>query len=206
MAKTTEDLLLNGFMDLITERPLDKITVQDIADYCCVNRNTFYYHYDNIYDLLEKFFDRQTKSALEFLEEGESLKNCMRAIIMFALDHHRAAQHLATSMNRDLLASYLGHSFSTLMEAYVEHNYVIEEKDKQRVEFIITFYRYAFVGMTMDMMAKDIVINRDEKYPENPEVYVDLILNTIDRDITNGVISKLKKKPKENKGELSDKG
>lgn len=196
MAKTTGDLLLNGFLDLITERPLDKITVQDIADYCCVNRNTFYYHYDNIYDLLEKFFDRQTKSALEFLESGESLKNCLRAVILFAVDHHQAAHHLAISMNRDLLASYLGHTFTTLLNAYIDQNYQLKDEERSRVDFIIAFYRYAFVGMMMDLMSKDIVTNPNDDLPDSTDTYVDLILNTLDHDINDTIVKKLDKKTK----------
>lgn len=187
MAKSTEDLLLNGFMDLITERPLDKITIQDIADYCCVNRNTFYYHYDNIYDLLEKFFDRQTKSALEFLENGESLKNCMKAIILFALDHHQAAKHLANSMNRDLLSSYLGHSFTTILTTYVDEHYEITEENRMKADFIIGFYRYAFVGIMMDLMTKELD-DTNTQYSDNPEYFVDLILDTIEHDITDNIL------------------
>ena len=52
----TEEVLLKGFFDLLDEKTMDKITIQDLADYCHVNRNTFYYHFDNIYDLLEKLF------------------------------------------------------------------------------------------------------------------------------------------------------
>lgn len=192
MPKSTEDLLLNGFMDLVTERPLDKITVQDIADYCCVNRNTFYYHYDNIYDLLEKFFDRQTNSALEFLKSGESLKNCIKAIILFAIDHHQAAKHLVNSSNRDLVASYLGHFFSTLLTTYVEEHYDINDENRQKAEFIIAFYRYAFVGIMMDVMTKDPEDTPSE-YNENPEYYVDLILDTIEHDITDNILMNVAK-------------
>ncbi len=38
---------------LLLERPLDKITVTDIAEDCGINRMTFYYHFRDIYDLVE---------------------------------------------------------------------------------------------------------------------------------------------------------
>ena len=49
--KKTEELIINTFLELVEEKPLDKITIQDIADQCGINRNTFYYHFDDIYSL-----------------------------------------------------------------------------------------------------------------------------------------------------------
>ena len=48
MAQTTKNAIRKGFLDLLEQRPLDKISVVDIADHCGVNRNTFYYYYCNI--------------------------------------------------------------------------------------------------------------------------------------------------------------
>jgi AcrR family transcriptional regulator len=201
MPKSTEDLLMNGFMELISQRPLDKITVQDIADYCCVNRNTFYYHYDNVYDLVKKFFKRQTDSALEYMRNGESLKNCLKAIVMFALDHMQAAKNLANSLNRDLLSDYLGDSFTRLIKTYIDENYEIHDEDKLRERLIVGFYRYAFVGMMMDLMTRDFSseqIPDDELLEKNasPEFIVDLVLDTIEHDITANVMASLEKKEK----------
>ncbi len=200
MPKSTEDLLMNGFMELISQRPLDKITIQDIADYCCVNRNTFYYHYDNVYDLVKKFFKRQTDSALEYMHNGESLKNCLKAIVMFALDHKEAAKNLANSMSRDLLSDYLGDSFSRLIKTYIDENYIIREKDHIRERLIVGFYRYAFVGMMMDLMTVDFSAEqiKNDELLENasPEYVVDLILDTIEHDITENIMSSLERKEK----------
>ena len=45
MAQTTRNAIRNGFLELLEQRPLDKISVVDIAEHCGVNRNTFYYYY-----------------------------------------------------------------------------------------------------------------------------------------------------------------
>ncbi len=48
MAQTTRNAIRNGFLELLEQRPLDKISVVDIAEHCGVNRNTFYYYYCDI--------------------------------------------------------------------------------------------------------------------------------------------------------------
>ena len=57
MKQKTEHLLCISFMELLRKYPFPKITIQKIANQCGVNRQTFYYHYDNIYDLMSNAFE-----------------------------------------------------------------------------------------------------------------------------------------------------
>ena len=49
----TKQAIVNTFWQLLEEKPYSKITVQDIVDRCHVNRNTFYYHFQDIPSLAE---------------------------------------------------------------------------------------------------------------------------------------------------------
>ena len=51
MRQKTETMLCAAFMELLKKCPFSKITIQKLAGQCGVNRQTFYYHFDNIYDL-----------------------------------------------------------------------------------------------------------------------------------------------------------
>ena len=54
MASYTKKAIRDAFIKLLNERPLSQITVRDIVDTCGVNRNTFYYHYQDISALIDK--------------------------------------------------------------------------------------------------------------------------------------------------------
>ena len=57
MAKErTEKTIMDAFLTLLNQYPLDKICVKDIVSACGISRNTFYYHYQDIYDLLRATF------------------------------------------------------------------------------------------------------------------------------------------------------
>lgn len=49
----TKEIIRDAFWELLEEKPYNKITVQDIVNRCQVNRNTFYYHFQNIPALME---------------------------------------------------------------------------------------------------------------------------------------------------------
>ena len=52
MASFTKNAIKQSFIKLLNERPLSKISVRDIVEDCGINRNSFYYHYQDIPALL----------------------------------------------------------------------------------------------------------------------------------------------------------
>ena len=67
MAVRTKQAIRQAFIELLNERPLDKISVKDIAERSTVNRNTFYYYYADIYALVEEIFQTETQLFMDFL-------------------------------------------------------------------------------------------------------------------------------------------
>ena len=57
MAQTTKKRIMEGFLELLEQRPLDKISVVDVAEHCGINRNTFYYYYCDIYALIRELME-----------------------------------------------------------------------------------------------------------------------------------------------------
>ena len=53
MSQTTKRALEASLKHLLAKKPLDKITINDIAEECGISRMTFYYHFKDIYDLIE---------------------------------------------------------------------------------------------------------------------------------------------------------
>lgn len=51
--KKTKETIIDAFWQLLEEKPFNKITVQNIVERCHLNRNTFYYHFQDIPNLAE---------------------------------------------------------------------------------------------------------------------------------------------------------
>ena len=73
-------------MQLLEGESLDKITVRDIVEECEINRNTFYYHYSDIYDLLDDVFRVETEKFMsEDVDEnttfGEEYERAARFVL-----------------------------------------------------------------------------------------------------------------------------
>lgn len=61
----TRGAIVNAFIQLLSEKPVNKITVKDIVERCGVNRNTFYYHFHDIPDLAEQMMEEKADQLIQ---------------------------------------------------------------------------------------------------------------------------------------------
>ena len=70
----------NSFIKLLTERPISQITVKDIVEDCGVNRNSFYYHFQDIPSLLEEIIVEMTAKVIENCRRNLHLRKKLRRL------------------------------------------------------------------------------------------------------------------------------
>ena len=66
----TKRLMADALKRLMAQKPLNKITIRQITEDCGVNRQTFYYHFEDIYDLMRWMFRQE---ALALLDQREGV-------------------------------------------------------------------------------------------------------------------------------------
>ena len=70
MSQITKRALASALKELLEHKPLNKITIADITEQCGVNRQTFYYHFQDIYALLEWIYTTDAQRLLEGKRTG----------------------------------------------------------------------------------------------------------------------------------------
>ena len=68
----TKNQMAEALKKLIKDRPFSKITVQDIVAACNINRNTFYYHFENNYDLLSFTYSREVQNIVDSFHQANA--------------------------------------------------------------------------------------------------------------------------------------
>ena len=69
MSNLAREAIRASFMKLISAKPFDKITVKEIIDDCQIARRTFYYHYQDLYAVVEDILRLETERAVEDFNE-----------------------------------------------------------------------------------------------------------------------------------------
>lgn len=172
MSNFTKKALIDAFVKLLNEKPFDKITIQELVDYCGVNRNTFYYHFQDIYMLLEEVLKQEENAIVQLLEEECNIRKCLQHIIDYMITNKKAICHLYNSMNRETLENYLGHSLDIVLHAYFSIEFKDIFLDNDKLNFILSFYKHGLVGCIMEWISEDFSSVSAEKFIEHLDVYI----------------------------------
>lgn len=155
MANFTKKALMASFSKLLNEKPFDKITVQDIVDDCGVNRNTFYYHFQDIYMLLECLLQQECQKVEETLDNDLTWIECFEIGFSFVFLNKSAIYHLYQSMNRETLEYFLGQVIESILQKYIEVHFADIRISEERKKFIIKFYKYGITGICLEGIANE---------------------------------------------------
>lgn len=157
MAKQTQKFIMSTFMQLLEGESLDKITVRDIVEECEINRNTFYYHYSDIYDLLDDVFRMETEKFMsEDIDENTTFGEEYERAACFVLKYKKAILHIYDSKKRDVLQNYLETLAFSFISRFVKKEadgYGLPDED---IDYITGFYTHAIVGNTLGWIKRKL--------------------------------------------------
>lgn len=120
MASFTKKAIRDSFVKLLNEKPLNQITIRDIVDNCGVNRNTFYYYYQDLPQLVESIVNEDADRIIREHPTITSIEECVNTAIGFALENRKAALHIYKSVNRDIYEQYLWRVCEHAVTTYVD--------------------------------------------------------------------------------------
>lgn len=179
MSQTTKKALAASLKKLARNKPIEKITIIDITDDCEVNRQTFYYHFQDIYDLVEWIFKSESTKAIQGNKTYETWQNGFLRVFGYVKENKEFVTSVYHSACKEHLVHYLySETFELLLNVVNEkaEGKSVREEDKQ---FIADFYKYAFVGILLEWVEKGM--------KEAPEQIVGRVNVLIQGDITKAL-------------------
>lgn len=149
MSQTTKRAFAASLKKLLTQKSLDKIKVTDIAEDCGVNRQTFYYHFQDIYALIEWIYISDAMQALGGKKTYDTWQDGFLRLFEYALENKAFVINTYHSISREHLERYLlGETYTLLMYVLDELATGISVRDEDKT-FIADFYKYGFVGLVI---------------------------------------------------------
>ena len=150
MSQITKRALAESLKKLLLEKPLDRIPVSDITADCGVSRMTFYYHFKDVYDLIEWTWLQEAERALDGQKTYDTWQQGFLQIFQLVQENRAFVMNLYHSISREQVERYLYRLTYQLLIGVVEEKSAgmsVRDEDKK---FIADFYKYAFVGLMLD--------------------------------------------------------
>ena len=151
----TKELIVDTFWEILEEKPYSKITVQEIADRCQVNRNTFYYHFQDIPTLAANSVQDWMDDVIRRKEVFGSPVKCLTYMAEECTKRKKAFFHLYRSAQKDNLLWYMNKMGDHVIRSYMD-NTPNHSSDSQEVkEVLIRYYKCTFIGIVLDWLEED---------------------------------------------------
>lgn len=154
MSQTTKRALAQSLKKLTERKPLEKITVVDITEDCGVNRQTFYYHFQDIYDLIEWIYTKEAMKVIGDKKTYATWQEGYQHIFEYVEGNKDFVLSTYHSISREHLETFLYQETYRLLRDVVEEQakgMSVREEDKA---FIANFYKYGFVGLILEWIGK----------------------------------------------------
>lgn len=160
----TKKMLTESLKKAMLKKPLSKITVSELIKDCGINRNTFYYHFANIYDLLKWMLEQE---AIEVVKNIDLLINTEEAF-RFILDYVDANKHIIAcaydSMGHEEIKRFFYNDFIGVMGSAIEsleQDLQISLTDSFR-SFLAMFFTEALAGTMINYIKNNESQDREE--------------------------------------------
>ena len=180
MPNRTKEMLAESLMKLLARRTLDKITIQDIVDDCGYNRQTFYYHFHDIYDLIDWIFAAQTQELIEKCRACGSLDVGVEAVIAYMRENRRLILNILRSVNGEKLLDNLYRSAQSIALSALENHPGVQELSAEYRELVAEAFKYALAGLLIDWMRAGIPEDRVNKVRTMKAVYIGALEYALD--------------------------
>ena len=179
MPNTTKYALEESLKRLLLHKPLDKITIQDLTADCGISRMSFYYHFKDIYDLVEWSCIEDGRKALQGKKTYDTWQEGMLQIFEVVLEDRRFIMNVYRAVERSKIESYLYELTYRLIADVVEEKCADAKLAQEDKTFIAEFYKYGFVGIMLAWI--------DRGMKDDPAAIVEKMSITLHGNITRSI-------------------
>ena len=173
MSLTTKKALAMSLKSLMEKKTLDKITVKDIVSGCSLNRQTFYYHFHDTYDLLQWLYTHETGTIIEKMRDPSDDIDGYTLIIGYIMNNKNFIINTCRSLKRDNLIVDLKSSIQPIVLEIINNNISGGEISSENAVAISDLFANAFIGLMLDWVNTDL----SEEYLPKFRKYADLLLD-----------------------------
>lgn len=171
----TKKILSASLKHCMEKKSLSKITVTDIVTDCGLNRKTFYYHFQDVPDLLKWTLEQEAVDVVKQFDLLNELEEALRFAVRYIRENSHMINCAYDSIGRDELKRFLNHDFQSIVMSIVEQ---IERKenvhsDPDAKKIICNFYTEGMAGELVDLLK-----SRDAAQDEKSIRCISLVVRT----------------------------
>ena len=181
MASNTKEALGNALKQMLAVKPIERLTVKDLVDICSVNRQTFYYHFDDVYDLLEWVFEEDANKVLPSEVSFSHWREDVLLFFKYLYDNSTFALNIYNSQSRTYMLRYYKRRIQNCIRSFAVIVSEGQNIDRGDFEFVVEFYSNCVVGLISQWLDLGMKLPKEITTDRLMTVLEDSVENLLDR-------------------------
>ena len=153
MPNFTKQAIKAAFLKLLNEMPLNKISVRSIVEECGINRNSFYYHYQDIPALIEEIAKDEIDSIIAKYPTINTIDECLNLAFRFAVENKRAVLHIYNSISRDIYVRNLMDICEYVVRTYLDTAFGTDAVSEYDRSVTVRLLKCEIYGLCVDWVS-----------------------------------------------------
>lgn len=155
MPGNMKNLIADTFAALMMKKDIDKISVKDLVEACNISRQTFYYHFQDLLQVIEWGSDQQLQQALASSLQARTLEDALEIFLNMAVSQHKFIQRLLQSQRREHLEKVFVSAIEEYLTGVLQHRLDLRSVSMDDLTFAKSFYTHGVVGVLLNYCGRE---------------------------------------------------
>ena len=179
--------LADALKNLMQTKPFSKITVSELIKVCNINRNTFYYHFEDTNALLKWTLEQEAVQVVKKFDLITENKDAIYFVMDYVDENHKMILNICDSVGIGELRKFFSTDFYEIVSSVVNSfkkmkNITVDESYK---DFLCRFFTEAMAGFLLEWISQDKHKDREETVEYISSTLHDSILSSLQTYNTN---------------------
>ena len=159
MPNFTKIAIQQSFLRLLSQRPITKITVKDIVEDCGINRNSFYYHFQDLPQLLETVIIESADEIISRIPGSFSLEEGLTTVLERLVENKRAIRNIWASPDRAFYEQNLMRVCNYVVSRYIACRSVdlLRTLPEEELALLVDFCQCELFGQVTNWLNQNMV-------------------------------------------------
>lgn len=154
MPSDMKERIAREFAELARTKSIDKITVKDIVEACHITRQTFYYHFQDLIDVIDWSLRQAMEELVEKSIRIDSREQVIELFLSEAVKARGLLRKLLASQLREQTERLIVESVRSYFREMVERRELLQDVSRFDAQVALDFYTFATVGMMLEYCSR----------------------------------------------------
>ena len=150
----TKIILANSLRNLMKKKPVDKIKIREIVEDCDLNRQTFYYHFQDMYALIEWMYRYDGQQIIGETFDGQNVLKTTRAFLEYVEEHREEIISVLESKAQVYFSNFLKEGIGVCCDIVIDKYSKNMKITREYKSFLSIYYTSAVLGVALDWIKK----------------------------------------------------